>query len=95
MKRIGVQLKQTIISTGIVGACFGAIAVVGLILVGPGSEARLIAQGITPAHWTVVALNLAGTFLALTIGSVVIFGLLPAAIGRLIGFLARRSRRDA
>lgn len=94
MKRIGVQLRQTIIGTGVVGACFGAAAVLGLLLVAPGSNARLIAQGIAPPHWTLMALQLAGLFLISVVGSIVFFGLLPAIIGRLIGYLARRARSD-
>jgi len=95
MKWIGVQLRQTIISTGVVGACLGTAAVIGLLLVSPGSNARLIAQGLTPPHWSAFVLQLASVFLALTAGSIVLFGLLPAYIGRLIGFLARHSRGDA
>ena len=95
MKWIGPQLRQTIVSTGVVGACFGVVTVLGLLLVGSGSDARLIAQGITPPHWSAVAFQLASLFLAMTVGSIVLFGLLPAIIGRLIGFLARRTRGDA
>lgn len=92
MKRISVQLRQTIISTSVVGACFGAAAVLGLLLVVPGSHARLIAQGIAPPHWALMALQLAGLFLILVVGSIVVFGLLPAIIGRLIGRLAGQFR---
>ena len=92
---IGVQLKQTIISTGAVGACFGLVAVAGLLFVQPGSNARLVAQGLTPPHWTEVVLLLASVFLMLTAGAVVLFGLLPAFLGKLVGFLIKKSRGAA
>lgn len=91
MKRIGIQLQQTIISTGCAGACFGTVAVIGLLLVRPGSNARLAAQGIAPPHWGEFALSLASVFLVLTAGAIVLFGLLPAVLGRLVGFLAKKS----
>ena len=91
MREIGVQLKQTIISTGFVGACFGILAVVGLALVAPGSNARLAAQGIPPPHWLDTALFLACAFAVPTIGAIVLFGLLPAAIGKLLGWFAKKS----
>jgi hypothetical protein len=53
--KVGVQLRQTIISTGAVGACLGAVVVLGLLVVGPGSDARLVAQGIAPPSWGAVA----------------------------------------
>lgn len=90
--RISVQLRQTIISTSVVGGCFGALAVLGLLVVGPGSDARLIAQGISPPSWVAVALDYLTVFVTVTAGSVILFGLLPAALGWLLGRLSNRSR---
>ena len=95
MRNLGIQLRQTIISTGCVGACFGAFAVIGLLLVRPGSNARLAAQGIAPPHWTDTAILLLSAFLVPTIGAIILFGLLPAALGKLVGFLAKKSRSAA
>jgi hypothetical protein len=95
VKRISLQLKQTIISTGAVGGCFGAIAVIAMLLVWPGSTARIVAQGGAPLHWSEFALQLGEVFLTITLGSIILFGLLPAAIGRLLGSLVRRFRGDA
>ena len=95
MKLIGNQLKQTLISTGAVGACFGAVAVLGLLLVTPGSNARLVAQGLAPHHWAETAIQLTIAFFALTFGSILLFGLLPAAIAKLIGYLFKASRNNA
>ena len=92
---IGVQMKQTIISTGAVGACFGLVAVAGLLFVQPGSNARLVAQGLAPPHWAEVALSLASVFATLTVGAVVLFGLLPAFLGKLVGLIIKRSRGAA
>ena len=92
---IGVQMKQTIISTGAVGACFGLVAVAGLLFVQPGSNARLAAQGFAPPHWTEVALSLASVFLILAAGAVVLFGLLPAFLCKLLGFLTKKTRGAA
>lgn len=95
MIKIGAQLKQTIISTGVVGACFGSVAVLGLLLVGPGSNARLAAQGIAPPHWTETAFFLACVFFVITIGSVALFGILPALLGKLFALLAKKLRSAA
>ena len=95
MKIVGVQMKQTLISTGAVGACFGLVAVAGLLFVLPGSNARLAAQGLAPPHWTEVAFSLAFIFLTLTAGAIVLFGLLPALLGKLFGLLTKRSRGAA
>ncbi len=95
MKWIDTQLKQTVISTGAVGACFSAVAAIGLLLVTPGSNARLVAQGLEPHHWSDTAFKIAAVSLTLTLGSIVIFGLLPRAIGRLISYLLKASRNNA
>nr|CAS02381.1 putative integron gene cassette protein [uncultured bacterium] len=95
MGMIGVQMKQTLISTGAVGACFGLVAVAGLPFVQPGSNARLAAQGLASPHWTEVALSLAFVFLTLTVGAIVLFGLLPALLGKLVGFVIKRLRGAA
>jgi hypothetical protein len=92
--KVGVQLRQTIISTGAVGACLGAVVVLGLLVVGPGSDARLVAQGIAPPNWGAVATGYLIAFVTITAGSVVLFGLLPAAIGYLLGRVANRWRKN-
>jgi hypothetical protein len=90
--KLSVQLKQTVISTGVVGGCFGALAVLGLLVVGPSSDARLVAQGITSPSWAAIALGYLTVFVTVIAGSVVLFGLFPAAIGWLLGRLTKRSR---
>ena len=92
MTPISRQLRQTVIATGMVGAFFGAIAVAALLAVGPVTSARLLAQGITPPHWSAVAFHLVVLFLSCTAGSIILFGLFPALIGRLIGHAMRRLR---
>ena len=93
--KVSVQLRQTIISTGVVGGCFGALAVLGLLVVGPGSDARLIAQGIAPPGWGAIAVSYLTVFATATAGSVVLFGLVPAAISYLFDRLVNGRSKDA
>ncbi len=95
MKWIGTQLRQTLISTGAVGACFSAVAAIGLLLVTPSSNARLVAQGLQPHNWSETGLKIAVVTLIITLGSIVVFGLLPTAIGKLIGYLVKATRNNA
>jgi hypothetical protein len=93
--KISFQLKQTIVGTGAVGCCFGLLLVIGLLVVGPESNARLIAQGVAPPSWGAVAIGYLIAFVTVAGGSVVLFGLFPAAIGYVFDRLAKRRRKGA
>ena len=82
------QLRQTIISTGVVGGCIGLV----LLLVSISfyfNQGRLIALGHERVHWIVYV----GQGILLFLGSVafcvLVFGLFPAAIQYVLVRLAR------
>jgi hypothetical protein len=82
------QLRQTIISTGVVGGCIGFV----LLLVSISfyfNQGRLVALGYERVHWIVYV----GQGILLLLGSiafcVLVFGLFPAAIQHVLVRLAR------
>ncbi len=82
------QLKQTIISTGAVGAFFGvlfAIASVGFY----SEQGRAIAGGYGPVPWTTYAGHAAVAFVISIVGCIVLFGLLPMALQYAFAWLVR------
>ena len=73
------QLGQTIISTGVVGGCFGLV----LLLVSISfyfNQGRHVAFGYGSVHWIVYLGQGAFLFLASIVFCVLVFGLFPAAI---------------
>ena len=82
------QLKQTIISTGAVGAFFGLLFALASAAF-YSEQGRAIALGYGPVPWTTYAGHAAVAFIVSVAGCILVFGLLPMALQYVFAWLAR------
>lgn len=86
--RISTQLRQTLISTTVVGAFFGVLCALGSFAF--YSEYGPHIAG-APHDTLANAFHAIGTFFWVTVGIVVAFGLLPSAISSALSRLFRKA----
>ncbi|MDE2235765.1 MAG: hypothetical protein KGK44_09480 [Gammaproteobacteria bacterium] len=86
--RISTQLRQTLISTGSVGAFFGLLCALGSFAFYSDYNQHIASA---PRNTWENLLNAFDTFLWITVGIVVAFGLLPSAITWSYSKLFRKS----
>ena len=82
------QLRQTIISTGAVGAFFGLLFALASVAF-YSEQGRAIALGYGPVPWTTYAEHAAAAFVISVIGCILVFGLLPMALQYVFAWLVR------
>lgn len=89
-----IQFKQTLISTGAVGAFFGLLFVAGSFLAYM-DQGRAIALGDGPVHWTIYARDAAVLFIASVGFCTLTFGVFPRALQFAFTWLARHRKVSA
>ncbi len=88
------QFKQTLISTGTVGAFLGLLFVAGSFLAYM-DQGRAISLGHGPVHWTIYARDAAVLFAASVGFCTLTFGVFPKALQFAFALLARRQKISA
>lgn len=85
------QFKQTLISTGAVGAFFGLLFIAGSFLAYM-DQGRAIALGYGPVHWTIYARDAAVLFAASVGFCTLTFGVFPRVLQFAFARLAHRQK---
>jgi hypothetical protein len=89
---ISTQLRQTLISTTVVGAFFGVLCALGSFAFYSEYGPRI--AGVPHDAWTSM-LHAIGTFFWVTVGIVIAFGLLPSAISVALSKLFRKASNSS
>ena len=90
--RISTQLRQTLIGTAVVGACFGILCALGSFAF--YSEYGLRIAG-APHDALANTFHAISTFFWVTVGMVVAFGLMPSAISYALTRLSRKASNSS
>ena len=92
--RLDTAAKQSLVAPLVVGSIFGALAALGVVAFVTEYGANVYAS----SSWSLTAIAVTDgllTFVAIAGGSVLVFGILPIVLPRIVARIARHCRSNA